>query len=346
MLELPELTSQGVFRMLEVPHKPLECMKPVTDRNHNDEAQHRKYCHHKYDEQDKTFHAHLRAILPLPVCPIVQRARSFRIGLLPGGFNILCQKPRVTEVECVLPVRTGNGERGFSHSLHVCFRTRSPVRGPMTNSKDANPLFNRKGTDPGRVAAAAARNPEMLASILEGLAAKEARVRYGCAKVLLIISENWPLALYPRFDFLAGLLDSENKILQWNATWMLANLTTVDSRNKFERIFNRYFAPIPGPVMITGANVIGAAARIAKAKPSLSDRITSELLKVERAEYQTTECRNIALGHAIKSFDQFFDQIGDKGPVIALIRKQLENTRPATRKKAERFLQKHRREIS
>jgi len=215
----------------------------------------------------------------------------------------------------------------------------------MTSGKDAVRLLSRKGADPGRVADAAARNPEMLASVLAGLAAKEARVRYGCAKVLMIISEKWPSALYPRFDFLAGLLDSENKILQWNATWILANLTAVDTRNKFERVFDRYFAPIPGPVMITGANVIGAAARIARAKPSLRNRITAELLKVEHAEYQTPECRNIALGHAIKSFDQFFDLIEDKEPVVRLIRKQLENTRPATVKKAERFLRKHRNEI-
>ncbi len=217
--------------------------------------------------------------------------------------------------------------------------------GPVTDGKDVARLFSRNGADPNRVAGTVARNPDQIASIFEGLAAREARVRYGCAKVLLIISEKWPLALYPHFDFLAGLLDSENKIFQWNAAWILANLAAVDGRKKFEKIFDRYFAPIPGPVMITGANVIGAAARIAKAKPSLCNRITAELLKVEQAEYRTPECRNIALGHAIKSFDQFFDRIEDKGPVIRLIRRQLENTRPATRKKAERFLHKHRKEI-
>ncbi len=216
----------------------------------------------------------------------------------------------------------------------------------MASDKAAARLFNRRGADPSRVANIVARNPEQMASILMGLTAKEARVKYGCAKVLLMLSEKRPLALYPRFDFLAGLLDSESKILQWNATWMLANLTTVDTQNKFEVIFDRYFAPIPGPVMITGANVIGAAARIARAKPRLTGRITSELLKVERAEYQTPECRNIALGHAIQSFDKFFDQIENKQPVIGLVRRQLENDRPATRKKAERFLRKHRKELS
>ena len=117
-------------------------------------------------------------------------------------------------------------------------------------------------------------------------------------------------------------------------------LAAVDSENKFEAIFDQYFAPIPGPVLIPAANVIGGAAKIALAKPELSDKIAGELLKVEKARYQTAECRNVALGYTIKSFDQFFDQITDKEPVIKLIKKQLKNTRNATRKKAEKFLKK------
>ncbi|HEY32777.1 MAG TPA: hypothetical protein G4O10_06690 [Dehalococcoidia bacterium] len=48
----------------------------------------------------------------------------------------------------------------------------------------------------------------------------------------------------------------------------------------------------------------------------------------------------MALGQTIDSFDQFFTQIEDKGAVIALVQRQLQNTRNATRKKAERFLKK------
>ncbi|MHC4565577.1 MAG: hypothetical protein ACYTE3_07425 [Planctomycetota bacterium] len=60
-----------------------------------------------------------------------------------------------------------------------------------------------------------------------------------------------------------------------------------------------------------------------------------------RIEITQAECRNVALGHTIKSFDQFFDQIEDKKPVLRLVKKQLKNTRNATRKKAERFLAGH-----
>jgi hypothetical protein len=50
------------------------------------------------------------------------------------------------------------------------------------------------------------------------------------------------------------------------------------------RILDRYFAPISGPVMVTAANIIGGAVKIARAKPALTERIVSEILKVEKVE--------------------------------------------------------------
>jgi hypothetical protein len=182
---------------------------------------------------------------------------------------------------------------------------------------------------------------ELLPEALEGLSSNKPNIKYGCAKVLNIISEKAPKILYPKIDFFIELLDNDNKILQWNAILIIANLAVVDSKNRFEKIFDKYFSPIRGPIMVTAANVIKGAAKIALAKPRLTEKITKELLKVERAKYQTSECRNVALGHTIKSFDQFFNQIKDKKPVVRLIRKQLKNTRNATRKKAEKFVKKY-----
>jgi hypothetical protein len=201
--------------------------------------------------------------------------------------------------------------------------------------------IGRKETDKEEIAGEIIKDPGLLSEVFAGLSSDEARVKYGCVKVLRIISEKRPQILYPGFDFLTNLLDSANTFLRWGTIHILANLATVDSENRFERVFDRYFAPIPGPVLITAANVVGGAARIALARPELTARITNELLKVDEAKYQTTECRNIALGHAIKSFDRFFNQIEDKEPVILLIRKQLQNTRNGTRKKAEKFIKKY-----
>jgi len=202
--------------------------------------------------------------------------------------------------------------------------------------------IGRKEADKEEITNRVIKKPGLLSEIFEGLSSDKARIKYGCAKILRITSEKEPKILYPRCDFFVGLLDSDSTFLKWDAIHILANLAAVDSEDKFEGIFDKYFAPIPGPVLITAANVIGGAARIALAKPKLTEKIGKELLKVEKAEYQTIECRNIALGHVIKSFDQFFDQIKNKEPVVELIKKQLENTRNGTRKRAELFVRKHR----
>jgi hypothetical protein len=51
-------------------------------------------------------------------------------------------------------------------------------------------------------------------------------------------------------------------------------------------------------------------------------------------------CRHVALGKVIEAFDLLFDQIEDKRPVINLVKRQLDSPRPATRKKAQRFVKR------
>lgn len=198
--------------------------------------------------------------------------------------------------------------------------------------------LSKQGADFAGMAGKVGKQPEMLAEIFEGLGAAQARTKYGCAKVLRLVSEKSPAILYPHFDRVAAFLESDNKILQWNAIIIIGNLAGVDSEAKIEKIFAKYFEPIPGPVMITAGNVIGSAAKIALAKPNLADRIAKEILKVEAAHYQTPECRNVALGHAITSLQQFFSHIRNRNVVVSMVRRQIRNPRGATRRKAERFL--------
>jgi hypothetical protein len=201
--------------------------------------------------------------------------------------------------------------------------------------------IGQKGSDKERIAERVIGEPGLLKTVIEGLSARPAAIKYGCSKVLRIISQKQPEVLYPSFNFFVKRLDIDNTFLKCDAILILANLASVDSDGKFEAIFDRYFAPIKGPTLIVAANIIGSAAKIASSKPELSDRIATELLKVENAKYQTVECRNIALGQAIDAFDELFAQIGDKERVKRLVKKQLDNTRKSTAKKAAQFLKKH-----
>jgi hypothetical protein len=177
--------------------------------------------------------------------------------------------------------------------------------------------------------------------LVEGLESDRASVKYGCLKVLRIVSEKKPVVLYPHFDLFVDLLDSDNKFMQWGAIRILSNLASADRERKFRKIFRKYFKPVTGSVMVTAANVIGGAADIARAQPELTTRVVSEILKVEKARYRTAECRSVAIGHAIHSLDQFFGQIKAPRRVIQFVRRQRRNRRPATRRRAETFLNKH-----
>jgi len=188
-----------------------------------------------------------------------------------------------------------------------------------------------------RVAARAGLLPEVFA----GLQADTARIKFGCLKVLRLLSERHPVVLYSHFDQLAELLGHENSILKWGAIIIIGNLAAVDSDNKIDGLLDRYLQPISGPVLITAANTIGAAAKVALAKPHLVDKIVNALLQVEEAKYQTRECRNVALGHALKSLDLIFAYIRDRQRIIDFAKRQLRNRRNAVRVRARAFIKNH-----
>ena len=193
------------------------------------------------------------------------------------------------------------------------------------------------------VARDAIEDPSLLPEIFNGVYSTNARTRYGCAKILRIISEENPKMLYPRMGFFTELLESDKRVLKWNALYIIANLAKVDVENKFDDIFDKYYSLLNAEYMVTVANVVGNSGKIAKAKPHLTQKITNELLKIENLtvkSHLTQECKNILIGHAITTINMYFDQIGNKEEVISFVKRQLNNTRNATKIKAKKFLKK------
>ena len=206
--------------------------------------------------------------------------------------------------------------------------------------------LSRKGANLERLARQVIRNPELIAELLDGLQARQASIKYGCEKLLRQVSERKPELVYPHYDIFVKLLDSDNSFLKWGAILTLANLAAADTEGRIEKLFTKYFAPVTGPVMVTAGNIVGAAAKIAYAKPALTARIVRQLLKVESATYEhkgavSPECRRIVCGQAITTFDAIFDQIRNKKPVLQFAERQLESTRPSVRKIAARFMKQH-----
>lgn len=185
------------------------------------------------------------------------------------------------------------------------------------------------------------RDFDLLSQVLDGVSSSKAAVRYGCAKVLMDLSEECPEKLYPYFEFFADLLGSKYRILTWNAMAIIANLAKVDRNSKFDAIFDKYYGFLDDEYMVTVANVVGHSGKIARAEPQLTQKIADELLGVESistTQHLTEECKRVIAEKTIESFDLFFDRIVAKDKVISFAKRQLDSPRKTLRTKAEKFV--------
>lgn len=203
-----------------------------------------------------------------------------------------------------------------------------------------------KGADIHAIADRLIKDRKQIPTLVQALQSEKSSKKFAYEKALRLVSEKQPGLIYPYFDAFIELLDCDNSFLKWGAIITVGNLASVDTKKKFEAIFEKYYAPIAGPALVTAANIIGSSVTIAQAKPSLVDSITREILKVERAKFHrkgspSPECRNVAIGQAIDSFDRFFDRIRDKKAVLKFVKRQLKNTRKPVVSKAEQFIHKY-----
>lgn len=123
-------------------------------------------------------------------------------------------------------------------------------------------------------------NFALLPDLIMGVLSLKAQIRYGCAKVLMDLSEKYAEKICPHMASFTNLLDSKYRILTWNAMAIIANLAKVDKDKKFDAIFDKYCAFLNDTFMVTVANAVRNSAKIALAKPYLIQKTTNELLKV------------------------------------------------------------------
>jgi hypothetical protein len=182
----------------------------------------------------------------------------------------------------------------------------------------------------------------VLSIVIEGLASPKAAIRYGCAKVLMDLSAEDPEKLYPHMKVFIALLDSNYRILTWNALAIIANLTRVDHDLKFDSIFDKYYSLLQNEYMVTVANVIGNSSIIALAKPYLIPKITDHLLSVKGLSltpHLTEECKKVLVQHAINAFDSFFTKIEAKERVIDFVKQHSTSSRKKLQTTARQFLE-------
>lgn len=119
---------------------------------------------------------------------------------------------------------------------------------------------------------------EKITGALKGILSKKDKIRSNSFKVLLCISEKQPEILYPKHDYFANLLDSDNHYQRHISINILANLALIDIKNKFEKIFDKYFSNIDGDRTMLAGQTASNSGKIAKGIPKLQTKMTKSCL--------------------------------------------------------------------
>jgi hypothetical protein len=201
------------------------------------------------------------------------------------------------------------------------------------------PEISKKNVSIENIAKKVLKDKNLLNDLFEYVKSDKVVIKYNSLKVLIFLSEKQPDILYSEWDFFVTLLDNDNTFLRAIGIRILANLTKIDKDDKFEKIFDKYYNLLDDKSMINAANIAGRSGIIAQAKPHLQEKITDKLLTIDKTHH-SSECKNIIKGKAILSFDQYIDKYENKEKIIKFVKKELNNTRSATRKKAEKILKK------
>ena len=178
-----------------------------------------------------------------------------------------------------------------------------------------------------------------LSELLRGIRSKDDKKRYTSFRALLYVIEDRPALLYDEWDRFVELLDSPNAYHRYIATYLIAGLTKADVENRFEIVFDKYFALLDDGSVMVAAHVAGNAAWIVKAKLELEPRITKRLLGVDKTHHDPSR-KQLIKGYVIESFARYFEQARRKEEIVRFVQKQLKSKSPRTRKMAKQFLQK------
>ena len=195
--------------------------------------------------------------------------------------------------------------------------------------------LNEKNIDLNQIIQEIIEDKNLISELIENLNLEDDILRDNSYKVLVLLSLEQPKLIYPYWDKFKNKLLDKDSYHKLQGIIILANLSFHDIEDKFLKIFDVYSNLLKDKSFIVAVNVMEHLGIIAKAKPKLRERITGILLDSVNT---TQQPKDLMIGAAINSLDEYIDYIDNKTEIIKFIRKQLNSENPQTRKIAKDFL--------
>ncbi|HSN65322.1 MAG TPA: hypothetical protein VLS94_01720, partial [Fusibacter sp.] len=147
-------------------------------------------------------------------------------------------------------------------------------------------------------------NHAMIPVLFDVIHSDKGTQKFYCEKIVRKLSELAPELIYPHFNDVVRMVESDNKFIKWGGIISLTNLLSEDHEARFRDVFDMYYKLIDSEVMVTAVNVINNTWKIIEYYPDLEKQITEKLLSIESNNYMhkgkiSSECKNIVLGAVI-----------------------------------------------
>lgn len=170
------------------------------------------------------------------------------------------------------------------------------------------------------------KDPGALSDVIGIMVNGKGAVRFKCDKAVRNLSLKEPALVYVHFDEIASLLTSENSFLRWGAIHIITGLVISDEDRKLDRYLPSLLGLLDTGHVVDSANVAGNAWKVVKARPDLEPLITSSILSVEQKTFiykgeVSEECRLVAMGAALGSFMEYYDDSSMKPEILDFARR-------------------------
>lgn len=197
--------------------------------------------------------------------------------------------------------------------------------------------LDEKNINVEKLARKAVNNPDLFQELKAGVLSKDNTTRQNSFKAMQVIAQENPDFLYGEWEYFQEMLKSPNNYHKYIAIYILASLTSIDTDNKFETIFDDYYRVLAGDKAMTASHVALNSSIIAHNKPDLRSKIVDILMNIDDIHHGKQ--KELIKAYAMEALGKIYPEAEDQQIIENFVKSQMDSKSPKTRKMAKSFLE-------
>ncbi len=214
----------------------------------------------------------------------------------------------------------------------------------MTKEKLVQALIEKK--EPEHYIAELSQNPLLIEELFSICEQNTTPIHYQAEKVIRFLSKKTPTLVYPYFDRMVALLNSDNHFLQWGFLMTIPNLLGVDQDKKWLAVREQFLSFLTSQEVVAFSNVVKGVPQILSVYQEEEDIIVPQLLAVSSHTFlnhgrPSSACLEVAKSHIIDCFTRLYSNSNYQVEMMSFIKECCHSSRQSVVNKAEKFLKKY-----